>query len=78
MAENFCSRTKNGVFFSAASYKKDTIFGAARKIFGPSYFVTALEHFENSSLSTPTVPPEISCENAQAKVFYWIIFLKLK
>ena len=31
-----------GVFFLAASCKKDTIFGAARKFFGPSYFVTAL------------------------------------
>ena len=30
--KNFCS-TKNGVFFSAASCKKDTIFGAAEKIF---------------------------------------------
>ena len=27
--------------------KKDTIFGAARKIFGPSYFMTTLEDFEN-------------------------------
>ena len=39
--KNFCS-TKNGVFFSAASCKKDTIFGAARKKSGHSYFVTAL------------------------------------
>ena len=28
-------------FFSAV--KKDTIFGAARNFFGPSYFVTALD-----------------------------------
>ena len=28
--------------FSAVSCKKDTIFGAARKNFGLSYFVTAL------------------------------------
>ena len=33
---------QNGVFFSAASCKKHTIFDAARKIFGPSYFVMAL------------------------------------
>ena len=29
-------------FLAVQPYKKDTIFGAARKIFGPSYFVTAL------------------------------------
>ena len=29
-------------FFTAGNWEKDTIFGAARKIFGPSYFVTAL------------------------------------
>ena len=29
-------------FFTAGSWEKDTIFGAARKIFVPSYFVTAL------------------------------------
>ena len=29
-------------FFSAASCKIDTLFGAARKIFGPPYFVMAL------------------------------------
>ena len=39
--KKFCS-TKNGVFFSAAICKKDTNFGAARKIFSPCYFVTAL------------------------------------
>ena len=27
--------------------KKDTIFGAARNFFGPSYFMTTLEDFEN-------------------------------
>ena len=31
-------------FFTAGSWEKDTIFGAASKIFGASYFVTALEH----------------------------------
>jgi hypothetical protein len=41
-AEIFSSCTENGVFFSAAICKKNTIFGAARKIFDPSYFVTAL------------------------------------
>ena len=30
-------------FFTAGSWEKDTIFGAARNFFGPSYFVTALE-----------------------------------
>ena len=29
-------------FSQLPAVKKDTIFGAARKIFGPSYFVTAL------------------------------------
>ena len=29
--------------FTAGSWEKDTIFGAARKNFGLSYFVTALE-----------------------------------
>jgi hypothetical protein len=36
------SCTQNGVFFSAGSWEKDTVLGAARKIFGPSYFVMAL------------------------------------
>ena len=39
--ENFARCTKNGFFFSAV--KKDTIFGAAKKFFGPSYFLTALD-----------------------------------
>ena len=30
-------------FSQLPAVKKDTIFGAARKNFGPSYFVTALE-----------------------------------
>ena len=30
-------------FSQLPAVKKDTIFGAARKIFGPSYFVTALD-----------------------------------
>ena len=30
---------------SFLSYKKDTIFGGARKFFGPFYFVTALRCF---------------------------------
>ena len=41
-AEMFFSCTKNCVFFSSASCKKDTIFGPARNLFGPSYFVTVL------------------------------------
>ena len=32
-------------FFIAGSLEKDTIFGAARKIFGPSYIETALLQF---------------------------------
>ena len=36
------SPANNGVFFSAGICKKDPIFSAARKIFAPSYFVTAL------------------------------------
>jgi hypothetical protein len=35
-AKNFSSRTKEDVFFSAASCKKDTIFDAAKKNLGPS------------------------------------------
>ena len=31
-------------FLQLAAEDKDTIFGAASKIFGPSYFVTALVH----------------------------------
>ena len=31
------------------SHEKETIFGAARKIFGPSYFVTALAILEKVS-----------------------------
>ena len=31
-------------FLTAGSREKDTIFGAARKFFGPSYFVTALAY----------------------------------
>jgi hypothetical protein len=35
--------TKNDVFFSAASCKKDIIFGGhLKQIFGPSYFARAL------------------------------------
>ena len=33
-----------GVFFSDASPKKDTIFGAAQTKLGSSYFVRALEN----------------------------------
>ena len=37
--------TKNDVFFSAASCKKDTIFGGhPKQIFGPSYFVRVLDY----------------------------------
>ena len=33
-------------FSQLPAVKKDTIFGAARKIVGPSYFVKALEQLE--------------------------------
>ena len=42
MANSCLSCTKNGVFFSAASCKKDTLFGAAQTKLGPSYFFKAL------------------------------------
>ena len=42
----FLAAPKNGVFFTAGSWEKDTIFGAARKFFGPSYFVTAWTQFQ--------------------------------
>jgi len=32
-------------FLQVAAEKKDTIFGVARKMFSPSYFVTALQVF---------------------------------
>ena len=35
-------------FFTAGSLEKDTIFGAARNIFAPSYFVMALGVFMTS------------------------------
>ena len=40
--DSFSRCTKIDVFFSAASCKKDITFGADRKLFGTSYFVTAL------------------------------------
>ena len=38
----FLAAPKMVSFLQLAAEKKDTIFGAARKFFGPSYFVTAL------------------------------------
>ena len=39
----FLVSPKMGVYsVTAASWEKDTNFGATRNIFGPSYFVTAL------------------------------------
>ena len=35
-------------FLTACSLEKDTIFGAAQEIFGPSYLVRALVHWEYS------------------------------
>ena len=43
--EKISSCSKNGVFFTACSWEKDTIFGAAWKMFGSSYSVMALAHF---------------------------------
>ena len=40
--ENFSRCTENGVFFSAANCKKDTVFGAARNFQGTFYFITTL------------------------------------
>ena len=42
MPKNFLAAPKMVSFLTAGSWEKDTIFGAARKIFSPSYFVTAL------------------------------------
>ena len=39
------------VFFSASSCKKDIIFGATRKMFGSSYFVTALADYKQKRLN---------------------------
>ena len=41
--KKFLSAPNMVSFFTAGSWGKDTIFGAARNFFGPSYFVTALE-----------------------------------
>ena len=46
-------------FFSAASCKKDTIYGAARKIFVPSYFMTALARGFKMSWSSSKNPTTI-------------------
>ena len=46
MSKKISRCTKNGVYFDS-SVTKNTIFGAARKFFGPSYFVTALAHFHH-------------------------------
>ena len=50
-------------FSQLPAVKKDTIFGAARKFLGPSYFVTALVHTtkkvawkpQNSLTASPNV-----------------------
>ena len=41
-AQNFLAATKRFSFSHLPAVKKDTIFGETRKIFCPSYFVTAL------------------------------------
>ena len=43
--KKFLAAHKMVSFSQLPAVKKDTIFGAARKMFGPSYFVTA---FSNS------------------------------
>ena len=43
--------TKNDVFFSAVSCKEDIIFGGhPKQIFGPSYFVRALDNLKLSHI----------------------------
>ena len=55
---------KNGVVFSAASCKKDIIFGTARKSFSRSYFVTTLVQ-----CTTCTFEPAQSCNSEQIESF---------
>ena len=43
-------------FSQLPAVKKDTIFGAARNLFGPSYFVTALTDSEVFILSAEINP----------------------
>ena len=42
MSKNYLAAPKIVSSFTAGSREKDTIFGAARNFFDPSYFVTAL------------------------------------
>jgi hypothetical protein len=46
---------QNGVFFSAASCKKETIFGAARKNFCPFYFVLAFGKYVFTKVTNSVV-----------------------
>ena len=48
----FLAAPKMVSFSQLPAVKKDTIFGAARKNFGPSYFVTALVEFPLYGLTT--------------------------
>ena len=48
--KHFLAAPKMVSFVSAASCKKDTIFGAARIFFGPSYFVTAFSKISTSPI----------------------------
>ena len=43
MLKNFLAAPKMVSISQLPAVKKDLIFGAARKFFGPSYFVTALD-----------------------------------
>ena len=45
------SFAKNSDFFLAASCKKDTVFGAARKIVSPSYLTKVLKYVQGKILN---------------------------
>ena len=54
-------------FSQLSAVKKDTIFGAARKIFGPSYFVTALV----TIIKEPKVRDAIRFSNPGGQAVIW-------
>ena len=64
---------KNGVFFSAASRKKDIIFGAAGKSFSPYYFVTALAHAKKVNLDPVSTASLYQLPHTQ-RVKIWLPF----
>ena len=67
------SQNQKDAFFTAtASSKKDAIFGAARKIFGLSYFVTALnEYFRNDYSRASYQGPLIDCWTKETAIYKW-------